>query len=938
MKWKRRICSFVFALAFMISSVNISVLEMPVMAAFAKDSNMLEECTPYSLEGATIEDSIVMSGITYHDAIKVSLDSDSHQRFIEFNLSGLYHSVEFEVGHIDETGTANGNIVLSIYKDGKLSDSYELNITDIAKKIKCDTTNVSQLEIAITYDYYTGIKGYFGIGALNFQRSGSQPSNGRVVNSSFLTYCPPYSYDAKLNETFVMGGVTYTDAIKVSLDSGKKRRSMAFNLQEMYQSIEFSAGHIDGTGMANHSVAVSLYGDGALLDSYEIGLYDIPKLISCDVKGISQFEIVVEYQYVTGVKGSLGIGGLKSLSMAEVQSLKIDSEKTVLAGESVEIAGELKLTNDSQTSADILMGELARIIWTSSDPAIVEEEEIDCTGINSADLLSSALTIHFLPKKAGNVIITGTAPNGLTAVCQVTIEEPKKTDKTELEALIKRAPRGEDKEKYTEESWRLFETAYEEAVYINQLKEATQEEVNRAALNLQESIEKLEEKPVESDKTELEAIMGRAPREEDKEKYTEESWQRFQVAYEEAVYIKQLKEATQEEVNRVALNLQESIEKLEEKPIESDKTELEALMKRAPREEDKEKYTEESWRLFETAYEEAVYINQLKEATQEEVNRAALNLQKAIKGLVKNSQTPIMPEQADKSRLKEKINYALTELDAAKYTEESWKKFYEALKKAIEVKDNEKASQDQVNQAVEILQSAMDALKEKDSIGNESVKTDYTKLNKNIENARKCRAGDYTQASYNFLKKNLVDAEKIAGNSHAAQNDVDRANAQLEKAIQGLVKLVTVSSAKITLGVKQTYTAVGKNCSFTTSNHQIVSVSAKGKITAKKTGKAVIKSISQDGRAAVYHITVKKAPEKILKIILPKKVFKKGMKSALKVKLPKKTAASLTFKSNRPKVAFVNSKGVVFAKKKGTAKITVITHNGKKKSVTIRVK
>lgn len=54
--------------------------------------------------------------------------------------------------------------------------------------------------------------------------------------------------------------------------------------------------------------------------------------------------------------------------------------------------------------------------------------------------------------------------------------------------------------------------------------------------------------------------------------------------------------------------------------------------------------------------------------------------------------------------------------------------------------------------------------------------------------------------------------------------------------------------------------------------------------------------------------------------------------------LPKGSAGKVTFKSNKPKVAAVTSKGVVTAKKKGTAKITVKTYNNKKKTVTIKVK
>ncbi len=109
-------------------------------------------------------------------------------------------------------------------------------------------------------------------------------------------------------------------------------------------------------------------------------------------------------------------------------------------------------------------------------------------------------------------------------------------------------------------------------------------------------------------------------------------------------------------------------------------------------------------------------------------------------------------------------------------------------------------------------------------------------------------------------------------------------------------------------------------------------------MTAKKVGKATIKATNKAGKVKVYNITVKKAPKKIVKVTPAKKTLKKGKKVTLKVTLPKGSAGKVTFKSNKPKVAAVTSKGVVTAKKKGTAKITVKTYNNKKKTVTIKVK
>ena len=64
----------------------------------------------------------------------------------------------------------------------------------------------------------------------------------------------------------------------------------------------------------------------------------------------------------------------------------------------------------------------------------------------------------------------------------------------------------------------------------------------------------------------------------------------------------------------------------------------------------------------------------------------------------------------------------------------------------------------------------------------------------------------------------------------------------------------------------------------------------------------------------------------------------KAKKVKLKVTVsPAKASQKVTYKSSNKKIAAVTSKGVVTAKKKGTAKITIKTTNGKKKIIKVKV-
>ncbi len=121
---------------------------------------------------------------------------------------------------------------------------------------------------------------------------------------------------------------------------------------------------------------------------------------------------------------------------------------------------------------------------------------------------------------------------------------------------------------------------------------------------------------------------------------------------------------------------------------------------------------------------------------------------------------------------------------------------------------------------------------------------------------------------------------------------------------------------------------------------KIVKVNKAGKIKAKKKGKAKLNvALSYNGRTYMKQVTVKvqKNPVRILN------------KSTVSIKLKRKQKCSLVnpanmfstrgmkFTSSKKKVAAVNKKGIVTAKKKGKAKITAVM-NGKKYIVKVKVK
>ena len=150
----------------------------------------------------------------------------------------------------------------------------------------------------------------------------------------------------------------------------------------------------------------------------------------------------------------------------------------------------------------------------------------------------------------------------------------------------------------------------------------------------------------------------------------------------------------------------------------------------------------------------------------------------------------------------------------------------------------------------------------------------------------------------------------------------------------------------IPLKVRQTTTMIkvtelqtgDRVTSWTSSNSKIATVDANGKIQGKKKGTAVITVTTASGLTYSFKIKVQKPKVAAKKIIIesPKKLT---LKKKAKVKigaqlLPITTLDKISYATSNKNIATV-SKGVITARKKGKATITV---KAGKKTVKIRVK
>lgn len=161
-----------------------------------------------------------------------------------------------------------------------------------------------------------------------------------------------------------------------------------------------------------------------------------------------------------------------------------------------------------------------------------------------------------------------------------------------------------------------------------------------------------------------------------------------------------------------------------------------------------------------------------------------------------------------------------------------------------------------------------------------------------------------------------------------------------------LTPTLKLNATKITLKVKQSTSRVKVTGlangdavkAWASTNKSIVTVDSKGVIKAgSKPGTAKVSVTLKSGKKAYVTVVVQKTTVKTTKItgVPTKLTLKTGAKTTLKpVRAPFTSGEKTTFVSSNKNVAAVSSTGVITAKKKGTAVITV--KSGSKK-VTCKV-
>lgn len=381
----------------------------------------------------------------------------------------------------------------------------------------------------------------------------------------------------------------------------------------------------------------------------------------------------------------------------------------------------------------------------------------------------------------------------------------KKADKSALINAINLADVKTTQDKYTAESRDALKKVIAVAAAVVNDENATQEMVDAQTAAVKAADANLEEIKVPVNKSGLQKRVDEANETvTNTAAYTEESLKALRAAIKAAQAVLNDPAATQEEVNAQTDALNAAIAALVEKPV-VDKTELQTAVadanKFAASDENKEKYTEDSWKTLEEAITVAQAVLNKPEATQEEVNDALKALTDAKENL--KTKEPSV-EKPGKAELEETVNDANAFVkgleNSEMYTEESLNALKEAIAMAEEVLASENATQDEINDAMRRVKEAKENLAQKKP----AVATEA--LENAIANARELAndTATYTEESRTALNAAVDAAQKVLEDANTTQETVDKQTEAVEAAIKALVKIkVPAETDKLKEAVKE---------------------------------------------------------------------------------------------------------------------------------------
>lgn len=424
------------------------------------------------------------------------------------------------------------------------------------------------------------------------------------------------------------------------------------------------------------SVGYEVWADGEkVFDSGKMNSKDPQKYVEIDINGVKELKLITN-------DGGNGIG----------------SDHGVWADTKLHKVGNQEIDSEAKAELKVLLAEADQIQYTNQEQTRWE----------------NFVRVRELAREVcNNLVATDEECNEIKGQLEQAIEELKyiALDTSKLQALVDQVGTL-DETIYTVESWEVLseKLVRAEEVLINEHSEVTQEQINEIARELQEAMDNLEEKVIESEmKSELRQLLAEA----DRIAYTNQE----QTRWNNFVYIRNLAHsilnnpiATDRDYRDAMMHLSASMKELGYK--KADKSKLQALLNEVLA-LDEEVYTVESWAVLmnQVTIGKNVVASVGTSNTQEHVDKIARELQQAIEALEEKNNTPEVeiPQSPYYKQLENLISEAAT-YNKEEYTYETWRTLERAVQYGEAILAKETATEAEFEIAIDLLWESINGL------------------------------------------------------------------------------------------------------------------------------------------------------------------------------------------------------------------------------------
>ncbi len=214
---------------------------------------------------------------------------------IDFNVENI-DSISGTLGHIDNTAMTNA--VLSVYKDGVLTEKVELSCHILPQKITLDTKDCKNLRLSVAHEENAKfVLADISVDEIEAKKTYTVPDykdSKAFITSAFDDYnTEAFDLVSELDAYKVNGEKCYNGILFAGAYSyASSTSSVNFNTENL-NTISWTWGHVDNSPLTN--AKASIYVDRVLVDEIDLTSEMTPQKQVIDVSDASRLRIIVKH-------------------------------------------------------------------------------------------------------------------------------------------------------------------------------------------------------------------------------------------------------------------------------------------------------------------------------------------------------------------------------------------------------------------------------------------------------------------------------------------------------------------------------------------------------------------------------------------------------------------------------------------------------------------